>query len=450
LNGKVFILCGLALLLGNQVVAYQARTFDQAQLLTLDAAAMGQTTCVRLMAERREALRRQSDDAGTLVQRKNQLQPAEKNALDHLSKQTDSKYLLTEIHSFIAALDRPSVNDGQLNLSLMRTTQEFRQYIADLMAGSKRKGELFWLLQVLTAIGGFACLLQGVRLGGLSAVSGAKLAEQRNLAILADNVRRAARSQPLNPPLASNDEWAEIDEALHSLCHAVQAQEEFRRAALASVSHDIRSPLSSIRLFMELLAEGSFGKLSAAGVERTSRTLEILSKLNKLTDDLLDAEKTSFESNLSIETVNLAGLIKEAIQSMQGPAHARKVTIRLDEGNSELMVPMDQRRILQVVWNLLSNAIKFSPRDSSVQVVIDRPSAEVCQVSVIDSGPGISVLLADRLFAKFENEPTTSSYKGYGLGLNIAKSVVEQHGGTIGYENLSSGTRFWFTLPMER
>jgi signal transduction histidine kinase len=450
LSGKFFILCGLALLLGNQVVAYQARTFGHARLLALNAAAMGQTACVRLITERREALRRQADDATTVMPPKSQLEPAEQMALDHLSRETASKYLLKEIQSCIAAFERPEVNDGQLNLSLMKLTQEFRQYTAELMAGSKGQNDLFLFLQVMTAVVGFACLLQGVRLGGLSAVSGAKMEERRNLAILADNVRRAARSQPLNPPLASNGEWAEIDEALHSLCHAVQAQEEFRRAALASVSHDIRSPLSSIRLFMELLVDGSFGALSEAGVERTNRTLEILSKLNKLTDDLLNAEKKSFEGNLSIETVNLASVIKEAIQSMQGPAIARNVTIRFDDSNSEVMVPMDQQRILQVLWNLLSNAIKFSPRDSSVQVVIERPSAEVCQVSVIDSGPGISSLLADRLFARFENEPTTSSYKGYGLGLNIAKSVVEQHGGTIGYENLSGGTRFWFTLPMDR
>jgi signal transduction histidine kinase len=337
---------------------------------------------------------------------------------------------------------------------MLRLNQEYVRLLSSQVPGIKQKQ----LMQALCALVAIGCGTFAIA-GGLymfrerpnTAANSEDLAiadDKQYLEVIADNVRRATNASPLNSPLECSGLWGEIDEAIHSLCASVEVQEQFRKAALATVVHDIRSPLASIRLYLDATREGLFGELSESGRERASENIKLLAKLEEMTSELLELEKSRFTPKIQLSDIDLAKLVREAGSSLDGLARSRQISIEYafaDKANATIKA--DDKRIFQVLINLLSNAIKFSPKSSSVRIQIAEKGPHLLEVSVCDSGPGVSPALADRLFAKFENEARTVSYKGYGLGLNIAKSIVEQHGGAIGYENLEHGTRFWFTLP---
>lgn len=228
------------------------------------------------------------------------------------------------------------------------------------------------------------------------------------------------------------------------LKRALQARQEMA----AFVSHDLATPLLTVEINASLLQSAAPPGSAGDGVRARTRVIQqSVASMRRLVSDLLDASKLEDRKfPLRTEPVGVEGLVEQAF-SMVGPvAERRGVRFhRVPEGGRGL-VRCDRERMLQVLTNLLSNAVRFSPRDSVVVVHAHREGAEV-RFSVSDSGPGIPPEDQERVFVRFWRA-RGQQQEGSGLGLYIAKAVVEAHGGRIWVESRpGTGCTFHFTLP---
>jgi signal transduction histidine kinase len=220
---------------------------------------------------------------------------------------------------------------------------------------------------------------------------------------------------------------------------------------LSVVSHELRTPLTAIRGSLGLLASGRMGRLE----ERGQRMLEIASqnsdRLVRLINDLLDIEKIeSGKEEMRKEEVDLARLVREVLESMQPLAESAEV--ELDAVAESIPIVADPDRILQVLTNLVSNAVKFSGPGGMVSVRVQAREGDVL-VTVRDEGRGVPSDKLEAIFDRFQQVDSTDARQkgGTGLGLPIARSIVQLHGGRLWVESeLGKGSTFSFTLPRGR
>ncbi len=227
--------------------------------------------------------------------------------------------------------------------------------------------------------------------------------------------------------------------------HAIeQAKEEF----VAMISHDLRTPLSSVFGFLELLEDGSYGNLNTNGQNRAGMALRNVERLLRLINDLLEINKLeSGQLELHCQTVSLDNLVQRAVESVHFFAAQHKV--QLDYSPCETKLFVDGDRLERVLINLLSNAIKFSPEGEKVVISVD-VSSDPLTIKVIDCGRGIPEAHKELIFERFRQVSTTDATQkgGTGLGLAICRAVIEQHGGTIGVDSTEGkGSAFWIQLP---
>ncbi|MDZ4834006.1 MAG: HAMP domain-containing sensor histidine kinase [Candidatus Melainabacteria bacterium] len=214
------------------------------------------------------------------------------------------------------------------------------------------------------------------------------------------------------------------------------------------LAHELRSPLTSIL--------GSIGLLNGGIVERSSEdAAELLritetetNRLLRLIDDLLDIDK--IEKGywpLEYTEAKPEQVVSGALNGLQGMASTAKIKLR-SEIACTAPIRCDVDRLQQVLTNLISNAIKFTPANGEVLLQMVPDDAGV-KFEIIDTGPGIASDQIGKLFQKFGQLNTISTeFRSTGLGLSIAKAIVEQHGGEIGINSeLGKGSTFWFTLP---
>jgi len=228
-----------------------------------------------------------------------------------------------------------------------------------------------------------------------------------------------------------------------------QRLEQLRHDLVAMVSHDIRAPLTSVRVTLEMVAEGTYGKLSNRGSELVSQGVHSIEYLNSLVKNLLESEAAETGAiELDYKTTSIGTLIKHAINAVQPPGDASLVSIETEFTNDAIIV--DENRIIQVLINLISNAVKFSPEHSKVNVLAGMVGVEA-KFEVIDRGPGIPLHQQPLVFERFKqlNQPTTLKRTGFGLGLAICKALVEKHHGRIWVESRDGqGSKFCFTVPI--
>ena len=151
----------------------------------------------------------------------------------------------------------------------------------------------------------------------------------------------------------------------------------------------------------------------------------------------------------AFKPLELAGFLAEAIEANKGYGDSFKVRFALNSAVALAWVDGDHGRLMQVLSNLLSNAAKFSPENDVVDIVLDKQD-RFFRISVHDNGPGIPLDFRSKIFGKFAQADVSNKRAkgGTGLGLNITRSIVEAHGGTIGFEcPEGGGTTFYFTLP---
>lgn len=307
--------------------------------------------------------------------------------------------------------------------------------------------------QALKAREDFRFALGATIVAGLVFVTAIALSLNRNtlqrLQTLMLNMRAFSKGDSVIVPLQGDDELADLDKAFRTIAEERNQLEEIRKSMRAMVSHDLRSPLASMLLKIELLLDPLAESLPPS-VESQLRLLDSeLQRLNRLANTLLDIEKIE-DGNLDIYTELLPAtdVIGTAIKSVEAQADWKRITIKVS-ADSELMCFADRDRTIQVLVNLLSNAIKFTPKGSAIEIVAGRASNGRLRLEVIDSGPGVPVDQVGRLFGKFSQleQAQETRKQGSGLGLYICKMLIHAQKGEVGYEPREVGSCFWFELP---
>ncbi|MFA5410810.1 MAG: ATP-binding protein [Candidatus Omnitrophota bacterium] len=224
--------------------------------------------------------------------------------------------------------------------------------------------------------------------------------------------------------------------------------ETMRRDFVANVSHELKTPLTSIKGFVETLLEGAMEDR-----ENSRHFLGIIQnhseRLNNLINDLLDLSHIeSREIKLEITDFSLRGLTEEVLSGFKSKAKekALEITNALDKA---LSVKADKDKIEQVLTNLADNAIKFNRQNGTVRIYSEGLGEKI-KVTIEDSGIGIPAKDLSRIFERFYRVDKARSRElgGTGLGLSIVKHIVELHGGSVGVESSEGlGSKFWFTLP---
>ena len=227
--------------------------------------------------------------------------------------------------------------------------------------------------------------------------------------------------------------------------------EKNREEFLAIVSHDLRTPLTSLKGFVEVLLGGDY-----ESPDKLREYLGILDseadRMISLINDLLDLGRLeSGKMTMHMETVQLDELAAYAVRSMEGLAARKGVSLTFKGQNTgTLAVFADRRRLLQVLINLLSNAIQFTPEGSGVETVVRREDGSVL-IEVLDDGPGIPPEERELIFEKYHQTERASSGrgKGSGLGLAIVKKIIDLHDGSIRLEGRDGRQGSSFILIMD-
>jgi signal transduction histidine kinase len=219
---------------------------------------------------------------------------------------------------------------------------------------------------------------------------------------------------------------------------------DHREELLAIVSHDLRNPLSTILTSTDQLLDRHqpLADGQRAALERCRRAAR---RMTRMIGDLLDAASVA-SGTLSLECreQDLGRIVLEAIDLLQPLAEARGLTFAVELGPGELRVRCDRERVVQVLSNLVGNAIKFSPRGSVIRIAA-APWEGRARLQVSDEGPGIAPEIMPRIFERYVHAGDNGH--GAGLGLYIAKGIVEGHGGEIWVDSRPGRTTFYFTLP---
>ncbi len=269
----------------------------------------------------------------------------------------------------------------------------------------------------------------------------------KRLEILSDNAARIAHRQALNVPVAGNDEIAQLDQTFHRVAGELKQAEQRKQDFVSMISHDLRSPLTSVQLSLALIQK-SEDEISAVNEERVAAASRNITRVNKMLEQLLDMEKLE-AGMLKIEPVltDLDGIIKQSIDSIHEQASEKSIVISYKA--HRLIISADPERLRQVLINILSNAVKFAPPSTAIDIsVLDR--SNMVTVSVHDQGPGIALGEQERVFDRFYQASRDSSLRkaGTGLGLAIAKTLIEAHNGKIGVTSAEGkGSTFWFAIP---
>jgi len=219
-----------------------------------------------------------------------------------------------------------------------------------------------------------------------------------------------------------------------------------REELLAIVSHDLRSPLTNISISVQnLLEEPKDIKEIASSINRSAR------EMLQLIEDLLDVERIAVgKFTLHCEQHDVGEIIKQAVAQLQEAAASKGIALQTEAQHVYGCVVCDRDRVMQVLSNLVENAIKFTPAKGRICVSCQRtdPEGKEVQISVSDTGEGIAPEKIKAIFERF-SQIHDKDRRGLGLGLYIAKMIVEEHPGRIWVESkLGEGSTFYFTLPL--
>lgn len=247
--------------------------------------------------------------------------------------------------------------------------------------------------------------------------------------------------------------WSSEENSLFCVVHDISARKEAERLkqeVLAMVTHDLRSPLTSLQLTLNVLQSGSIDGSSEKAKLMLGRAEMSVGKLIQLINDLLDIDRIeSGRFALDVAKVKDDVMITQSTDLIHHMAESRNIQIETLAMGAEL--ECDEERIVRVLTNLLSNAIKFSPEGSKVTVSTRVENGHV-EFNVIDRGRGLPQDEQELIFERYHqvNQKDAAEKKGSGLGLTICKAIVEAHQGTIGATSQSGeGSTFWFRLPRE-
>jgi len=221
---------------------------------------------------------------------------------------------------------------------------------------------------------------------------------------------------------------------------------------LSIASHELKTPLTSIKAYVQLLDRKLKLDKQSAEAGFMSKVQDQIEKLNNLITDLLDVSKIeNGKLKINKKPTSLENIISNAVETIIQTHDENKVKIKRHGINPDILIPLDEVRIEQVLINFLTNAIKYSPQNNQIIVTtfVDEEKQEV-KVSITDFGIGIPDFKQDAVFRKFYRvEESSLQFQGMGIGLFICSEIIKQHHGTIGVSSkVGEGSTFYFTLPL--
>ncbi len=250
--------------------------------------------------------------------------------------------------------------------------------------------------------------------------------------------------------------WSEAERSLFFVIHDMTDRKELERARqelVAMLTHDLRSPLTTIRGMIEMAGDGMLGDLNERGVRLVKSAERNSLRMINLINDLLDIEKIkSGTMSLSQEPVVVQDLFDDVALSVSGWSAESSIAVKIEPSN--LVVNGDREKLIRVIFNLVSNAIKFSPKGSEIVLFCTRQKNtdsgnSLVEITIADQGPGVAPNMVATIFERFQQAGDIDRDKGgSGLGLSICKEIVQLHGGKIWVSaNQPKGSVFHFTVP---
>jgi signal transduction histidine kinase len=213
------------------------------------------------------------------------------------------------------------------------------------------------------------------------------------------------------------------------------------------VAHEFRTPLTIIKGNVDLVNKGGLGNVAPAQKEMLDGAINIVNRLSRLVNDLLDISKIeSGKMELKKEPVDMNGIIEENLAIFDKLIKDKKQRLQKDLARDLPRISADKDKITQVFVNLLSNAIKYTPEAGAITVKTVNLEKEI-MAEITDTGEGVAPDNLDKIFDKF-TRVTAEKKEGTGLGLPIAKDIVVLHNGRMWVKSdMGKGSQFYFTLP---
>ena len=247
------------------------------------------------------------------------------------------------------------------------------------------------------------------------------------------------------------DEIGRLSASLNYMASKLDESDQFQQKFLSNISHDFRSPLTSIKGYLEAIADGTIPP------EMTKKYIDIVlfetDRLTKLTSNILtlnELDPKTVRLELSVFDVN--SIIKHTIETFEGTCKKKRIQFQLTFSAETCSVKADKSKIGQVIYNLVDNAIKFSHENSVIYISV-REKGEKAYISVKDNGSGISKESLDKIWDRFYKSDASRGRdkKGSGLGLSITKEILQAHNETIDVvSTVGVGTEFIFTLALSK
>lgn len=232
----------------------------------------------------------------------------------------------------------------------------------------------------------------------------------------------------------------------------IRIANHLRANFVSMVSHELRTPLNSVHGFIDLLLQGHMGALNPEQTTYLGYAQEGVQQLISIVEDILFLSRSdSGQFEIKLQQVNLRVLARQVLNSLRPQALKASVILNKDIPTPSPVLYVDPQRMKQVLNNLVTNAIKFTPPGGTVTIRARPYDERFLMVSVADTGYGIAADDQQHIFERFyqANHHLQSKAGGYGLGLSIARLIIEQHGGEITFDTIpNKGTTFYFTTPL--
>lgn len=257
--------------------------------------------------------------------------------------------------------------------------------------------------------------------------------------------------------VATRDELGDLAREFNLMSERLKELDQMKSDFVSSVTHELRSPLLSLKMYIDLFFKGTTGTLNDKQKEYLDIMKTCTTRLSRFIDDLLDVAKIERgKMEITPQKIEAIPIIREIAILFKPQVETKGIKLIEDISPDLPLIFADPERIKQVLTNLISNAVKFTPKDGSITVeAILNKSLKCVEISVADTGMGIPKDQLDSVFNKFEQvkdaRNSIKGPKGTGLGLAIVKGILEAQGGTIKVTSeVGKGSKFIFTLPLAK
>jgi PAS domain S-box-containing protein len=341
--------------------------------------------------------------------------------------------------------------DEMIGTSIKRLIPPDRQGEEDEILSRLRRGERFDHFETIRLTKDGRQLHVSLTISPIKDATGKVIGASKIARDITDRkLAEAALKEAQDEAEAANAEKARLLASEQTARTEAERASRIKDEFLATLSHELRTPLNAVLGWATVLrSKKHLDRELSQGLEAIDRNVRVQAQI---IDDLLDMSRIiSGKVRLDVQQIDLAAVVLESVDTMRASASGKEVRLQTVIDPLNASVSGDPNRLQQVFWNLLSNAIKFTPKGGRVQVLLERVDSHV-EVSVIDTGEGISPDFLPYIFDRFQqaDASTTRRHGGLGLGLSIVKNLVELHGGTVRAKSggLGKGATFIVNLPL--